>query len=395
MNLFESFRLALDAIRANKMRSGLTTLGVVIGVSAVILLVSVGQGMRNYVTDQFQGMGANLIYIMPGDIDFGSGEQPVFNQKLRVEHVRKIEREAIYAKEVTAGIKNRGTVKFGKESRRPAVYGVMANYSEMFNFPVARGSFITNTDVNGDRKVAVIGETVVEKLLGGADPIGRRINIEGQKFTVIGVLEPKGQALGMDQDDIVYIPITVAQRIFDLESVTWLALEARDENSIDLAVAESERILSKSLSKDDFSVMSQENLVGTLEQVFGTLTLMLGGIAGISLVVGGIGIMNIMLVSVTERTREIGIRKAVGAKTHNIMIQFIIEAATLSILGGIIGISIGIGGSLLLRMVLPSEVTMWSIALAFAFSAAIGIFFGAYPAFKASRLSPIEALRHE
>ncbi|MDI6816989.1 MAG: ABC transporter permease [Actinomycetota bacterium] len=395
MNLFESFRLALDAIRANKMRSGLTTLGVVIGVSAVILLVSVGQGMRNYVTDQFQGMGANLIYIMPGDIDFGSGEQPVFNQKLRVEHVRKIEREAIYAKEVSAGIENRGTVKFGKESRRPAVYGVMANYSVMFNYPVETGSFITDTDVNGNRKVAVIGETVVEKLLGGADPIGRRISIEGQKFTVIGVLEPKGRALGMDQDDIVYIPITVAQRIFGLESVTWLALEARDENSIDLAVAESERILSKSLSKDDFSVMTQESLLGTVNQVFGTLTLMLGGIAGISLIVGGIGIMNIMLVSVTERTREIGIRKAVGAKTHNIMIQFIIEAATLSILGGIIGISIGIGGSLLLRMVLPSEVTMWSIALAFAFSAAIGIFFGAYPAFKASRLSPIEALRHE
>lgn len=395
MNLFESFWLALDAIRANKMRSGLTTLGVVIGVSAVILLVSVGQGMRNYVTEQFQGMGANLIYIMPGDIDFGSGEQPVFNQKLRIEHVRKIEREAIYAKEVSAGIENRGTVKFGKESRRPAVYGVMGNYSVMFNYPVEEGSFITDTDVNGNRKVAVIGETVVEKLLGGADAIGRRINIEGQKFTVIGVLEPKGQALGMDQDDIVYIPITVAQRIFGLDSVSWLAIEARDENSIDLAVAESERILSKTLSKDDFSVMSQENLVGTLEQVFGTLTLMLGGIAGISLIVGGIGIMNIMLVSVTERTREIGIRKAVGAKTHNIMIQFIIEAATLSILGGIIGISIGIGGSLLLRMVLPSEVTSWSIALAFAFSAAIGIFFGAYPAFKASRLSPIEALRHE
>ncbi|MBS3909417.1 MAG: ABC transporter permease [Actinobacteria bacterium] len=395
MNLFESFRLALDAIRANKMRSGLTTLGVVIGVSAVILLVSVGQGMRNYVTEQFQGIGANLILIMPGDVDFGSGQEPIFSFKLRVDHVRKLEREAVYAKEVGAAIENRGTVKFGSESRRPGVYGVMGNYNVMFNYPVERGSFITDTDVNGNRKVAVIGETVVEKLFGGADPIGRRINIEGQKFTVIGVLEPKGQSLGIDQDDIVYIPITVAQRIFGIEWVSWLAIEAIDENSIDLAVAESERILSKTLSEDDFSVMTQESLVGTLEQVFGTLTLMLGGIAGISLIVGGIGIMNIMLVSVTERTREIGIRKAVGAKTHNIMIQFIIEAATLSILGGIIGIAIGVGGSLLLRMVLPSEVTMWSIALAFAFSAAIGIFFGAYPAFKASRLSPIEALRHE
>lgn len=396
MNLFESVRLALDAILANKMRSALTTLGIVIGVSAVILLVSVGTGARNYVTEQIRGIGSNLIFVMPGEVDFGGGGgQPTFNDKLRVEHVRRIEREAVYAKSVSAAIENRGSVKFGRNSRRSAVYGVMENYAEMVNFPVENGQFVSNSQVEGSRKVAVIGQTIVEELFAGTDPVGRSINVEGQKFVVIGVLQPKGQSLGLDQDDVVLVPITVAQRMFGIEWVSYLMVEAVDEQSIDLAVEEIELILSKALERTDFTVMTQENILGTLQQILGTLTLMLGGIAGISLLVGGIGIMNIMLVSVTERTREIGIRKAVGAKTYHILIQFIIEAATLSVIGGIVGIIIGLGGSQLLSLVLPSEVSVWSIVLAFAFSAATGIFFGAYPAYKASRLSPIEALRYE
>lgn len=394
MNLLEGFRLAIDAIIANKLRSVLTTLGVIIGVSAVVLLVSIGQGAKNYVTQEIRGWGSNLLFVMPGEVGFGSGE-PSFTNKLRVEHARKIAREAVYVKEVTAMTQNRGALKFGNKTHRSMVYGVTANYADMINYTVGDGSFLTDTQVNGNKRVAVIGKTVVDELFAGFNPVGRKISIEGQKFLIIGVLEPKGKSMGTDQDDVAFIPITVHQRMFNKEWIDSLAAEAVDEDSVDLAIDEIKRILSKTLKKGDFSVMTQEEILGMMEKILSVMTLMLGGIAGIALLVGGIGIMNIMLVSVTERTREIGIRKAVGAKTHNILIQFIIEAATLSVIGGIIGIIIGVAGSMLLRMALPTEVTTWSIALAFTFSAATGIFFGAYPAFKASRLSPIEALRYE
>lgn len=394
MNIFESFRLALDAILANKMRSALTMLGIIIGVLAVILLVSVGQGVKSSVTSEIRGMGSNLIFVMPGEVDFSSGQES-FTNKLRIEHVRKIAREAAYVKNVGALIQSKGSVKFGSKSRRPVVYGAMENFTSMMNYSVAEGSFITETHVNGSRKVAVIGSTVANDLFAGSNPIGSRLSIEGQKFTVIGVMESKGRSMGVDQDDVVYIPITVAQRVFGIDWVNHLIVEARDEESTDLAVEEVKRILGKVLNKRDFSVTTQAEALKMMERIMGTLTLMLGGIAGIALFVGGIGIMNIMLVSVTERTREIGIRKAIGAKTHDILVQFIIEATTLSIIGGLAGIGFGIAGSFLLRMALPSEITVWSVALAFIFSAATGIFFGAYPAFKASRLSPIEALRYE
>jgi putative ABC transport system permease protein len=393
MNLFESFKLAFDAIRANKMRSILTTLGIVIGVSAVILLVSVGQGLKSSVTETFSSLGSNLLYVMP--FDPTSSGQPNMTFKLNLDHMKDIEREAVYYKEISADLETRGTIKFGSESRDSMVVGVTENFLPMLNYEIDEGSNFSAPQVTAYKRVAIIGKTITDELYNGRDPIGSRLNIEGQKFTVIGTFKPKGKAMGQDQDDTAYIPITTAQRVYGMDRVTLIAVQAKDEESVDLAAAEIKGILKKRLDEKDFSVNTQDQMLDAINQILGIITVALGGIAGISLVVGGIGIMNIMLVSVTERTREIGIRKAVGAKTYNILTQFVIEAATLSVVGGAIGISIGLLGSLALSSVLPSEVTPWSIALAFIFSAAIGIFFGAYPALKASRLSPIEALRHE
>ncbi|HEY3375589.1 MAG TPA: ABC transporter permease [Candidatus Aquicultor sp.] len=396
MNLLESFLLALDAIIANKMRSALTTLGIIIGVLAVVLLVAIGQGAKNYVTQQIEGIGSNLIMIMPGSMDFSTGGNPGSTvNKLRLSHVRDIEREATNVNQVGALIEGAGTVKFGTKSGKSTIEGVMANYPDMLNYPVSEGTTFSEAQVSGGKKVAIIGSTLVDKLFNGSNPIGRRITVEGQKLIVIGTLESKGKSLGQDQDNVVFVPITLAQRMFGFEWVSSLVAEAKDENSVKPAQEEIKRILLKSMSKDDFSVMTQESILGTMQSILSILTLMLGGIAGISLLVGGIGIMNIMLVSVTERTREIGIRKAVGAKTHDILVQFIIEAATLSVIGGLIGIIIGFSGALLISIVFPATVPAWAVIVSFVFSAGIGIFFGAYPAYKASRLSPIEALRYE
>jgi len=397
MNLLESFRLAVDAIIANKMRSTLTALGIIIGVSAVILLVSVGQGVRSSVTGQIRSIGSNLLYVLPGNMKAGrGGPGSGVSNRLRLDMVRQIEQGSPHVADAGAVVNGSAMVKFGNKERDTTVMnGVTANYAKLTNYNLAEGEFLTDVDINGGRKVVVVGQTIVSELYNGDSPVGRNISINGQRFTVVGAIEAKGSTFGIDQDDVVFIPITVAQRLLGTDQISQILIEATDENSVDTASDEVTRVLSKTLKKDDFSVASQKSLLGTVQNITGILTVMLGGIAGISLIVGGIGIMNIMLVSVTERTREIGIRKAVGAKTHDILMQFVIESATLSVIGGLIGILIGIAGSLLLRAFLPSEVTIWSVALAFFFSAGIGIFFGAYPAFKASRLSPIEALRYE
>ncbi|WP_461373360.1 ABC transporter permease [Candidatus Aquicultor sp.] len=388
--------MAIDAIIANKMRSTLTALGIIIGVSAVILLVSVGQGVRSSVTGQIRSIGSNLLYVLPGNMQAGRGPGSGVSNRLRLSMVRQIEQGAAHVLDAGAAVNGTGMVKFGnKERDTTTMNGVTANYAKLTNYNLAEGAFLTDPDINGGRRVAVVGQTIVSDLYNGDSPVGRNISINGQRFTVIGAIEAKGSTLGMDQDDVVFIPITVAQRLLGTDQISQILVEATDENSVDTASDEITRILGKTLKKDDFSVASQQSLLGTVQNITGVMTLMLGGIAGISLIVGGIGIMNIMLVSVTERTREIGIRKAVGAKTHDILMQFVIESATLSVIGGLIGILIGVVGSLVLRALLPSEVTIWSVGLAFFFSAGIGIFFGAYPAFKASRLSPIEALRYE
>jgi len=396
MDILESVRVAFEGLITNKMRSILTMLGVVIGVGAVILVVSIGQGAKSYVTREISGLGSNLLFILPGRIEFGAGGgEPTFTNKLTVKDVKLIERRATLAKGVSGLIENQGIIKYKNDSRRTRINGVTANYPEVLNLPVLRGRFINESQVLGVRKACTLGTTVVEDLFGDIDPLGQKVLLGGQRFTVVGIMEEKGSSLGQDMDDVVYIPITTAQRVFGTDRVGVILVSAHSPELVKRTFYQIESILSKKYSENDFSVQSQEEALQTLQRVLGILTLMLGGIAGISLLVGGIGIMNIMLVSVTERTREIGIRKAVGARTYDILLQFIIEAVTLSVFGGIIGILMGTAGSVVVERFLPSQITAWSIFAAFGFSAAVGIFFGVYPAFKASRLDPIVALRYE
>lgn len=371
-------------------------LGVIIGVSAVILLVSIGQGVRSYVTSQVEDLGSNLIFIMPGRVDFGSGGPAGVTNKLTLKHVKSLARQLSDRAEVTAAIESGGQIKYRNETRNVFMYGAMANYPDVIKSGVAEGVFFNDSQVNARRAVCLVGKTIVDDFFGDEDPIGKRVTISGRRFAIIGTLEPKGRAMGVDQDNIVVIPLTTVQSFFGIDKVSYIIVDAFSPDGVGRVSEMVKKALGRYLDpENDFSVQSQGETLNLLQNILGILTLMLGGIAGISLLVGGIGIMNIMLVSVTERTREIGIRKAVGARTFNIMSQFVIEAMTLSIVGGTIGIIIGVAIGAVLKQWLPTETSVWSIALAFGFSAAVGVFFGVYPAYKASRLHPIEALRYE
>ncbi|HDP69715.1 MAG TPA: FtsX-like permease family protein [Actinobacteria bacterium] len=401
MNILESFKVAIASLLANKMRSALTMLGIIIGVSAVILLVSIGSGVQADISSQIMGLGSNVAMVMPGKIEMkpggGRSSGPMgMTNKLEPGHAEDIKNAAQHVKEAVPILSGVASAKYANLSRTADLAGTTPEYPVARNFPVEKGRFFTKTDIEGLKRVCAIGQTVAEDFFGSRNPIGERITISGQKFTVIGVMSKKGAAgMGIDMDNQIFIPITVAQRVLGTKNVSLILIQAKSQEDMDLAIKETERVLLKKLDENDFTVLAQEELLSTFQSMMGTLTLMLGGIAGISLLVGGIGIMNIMLVSVTERTREIGIRKAIGARTFDILSQFVIEAVTLSVVGGALGIVFGAIGSVALGQFLPSSITFWSIALAFLFSFSIGIFFGVYPAFKASKLDPIEALRYE
>jgi len=400
MNILESFKVAIGSLLANKMRSALTMLGIIIGVSAVILLVSIGSGVQADISGQIMGLGSNIAMVMPGKIEMEpggghSGGPMGTTNKLELEHAEDIKNGAQHVKDVLPTISGVVSVKYGNLSRTVDLTGTTPEYPIVRNSPVEKGRFFAETDAEGLKRVCTIGQTVAEDFFGFRDPIGAKITVSGQKFTVIGVMSKKGgSGMGIDMDNQIFIPVTVAQRILGTKNVSLILVQAERQEDMDLAIKETERVLLKKLDENDFTVLAQEELLATFQSMMGTLTLMLGGIAGISLLVGGIGIMNIMLVSVTERTREIGIRKAVGARTFDILSQFVIEAITLSVVGGALGIIFGAVGSVVLGQFLPSSITFWSVVLAFLFSFAVGIFFGVYPAFKASKLDPIEALRY-
>ncbi|MDI6689540.1 MAG: ABC transporter permease [Actinomycetota bacterium] len=398
VSVLESFRVALDALKANRIRSGLTMLGVIIGVTAVILLVSIGIGVQSDISREIMGLGSDILMVLPGKIEMRPGGGHAISSligKLTYEDAQILPRRAPHVRKAVPLLQEAGMVKFGNRSRSTQILGTTHDYVPVRNFPTAQGRFFERLEVDRARKVCTLGATVAENIFEGTNPIGKQVRLAGQKFTVLGVMTRKGGMMGINLDDQVWIPITVGQRLFGVKNVGLILVEATHPDDLDEAMIEIKKILSERLSPDEFSVLAQEEILGTFQSMMGTLTLALGGIASISLLVGGIGIMNIMLVSVTERTREVGIRKAVGARTFDIMIQFIIEAVTLSMIGGIIGIALGAGGSLLLNRFVPSEVTLWSVLVAFGFSAMVGIFFGVYPAYKASRLDPIEALRYE
>lgn len=400
MNVFEPIRLAFLSLRTNKIRSFLTMLGIIIGVSSVILLVSIGTGLQEYITKQFQSLGANTMFVMPGKIDLknvSTAGQSMMTSKLETTDVGDILHGSQVITEATPGVAAIALLSYRGKTISVETVGIWENYFSVANFTPASGDIIRTNDVERSRKVIVLGDKPASDLFGDTDPVGQYITVGDVRYLVKGRLTPKGSsgALGANVDDRTFIPYTTALRQFNFTKPQMIVIKVKDQNSVDEASADITRVLTRRLKPDDFTVLQQKELLNTITQFLSVITVALGGIAAISLLVGGIGIMNIMLVSVTERTREIGLRKAVGATPQDILVQFLIEAMILSLFGGIIGISLGLLGSLALNAVVSTYVSLWSILLASGFSALIGIIFGVTPAYRASKLDPIEALRYE
>jgi len=418
MNVLESFRVAFRSLATNKLRSSLTMLGIIIGVAAVIALLAIGQGVAVSVTRQIQAIGSNLIIITPGAVrEAGVARSAVGTAAtLTYEDAQALldPSRAPSIATVSPELNSRAQVVFGSQNVNVPVIGVTPEYLIVRNRVLSNGTFITNQHLDALSRVAVLGANTAQTLFGDADPLGQEIRINRMNFRVIGVLEPRGGSPMLAQDDVVLIPLTTAQRrLFGAQRgwgvgtrVSSINVSAVSESQVDMAVQEISAILRErhkiTYQEDDFVVTTQKDILGALNQVTTMLTVFLGAIAGISLLVGGIGIMNIMLVSVTERTREIGIRKAVGAKRRDILIQFLVEAVVLSVTGGAGGILLGWGISQLVNNMrlgeptpLVTVVTIEAILLAVSFSVAVGVFFGIYPAARAASLNPIEALRYE
>jgi len=397
-------KIAFRAIKANKSRAILTSLGVIIGVASVILLVSVGSGLKDYITDQMQDMGSDLVMVMPGEIDLdnvsagGSPMSSAFSamttSKLELEDLKEIE-SVPYIKDAVGITMGSAPVRYLGESKVSQILGTTANYTNVRSMEFTTGGFFTQADVNSGRKVAVIGHKIGEDLFDDTYVLGEKFKVGEYRYTVIGVIEESGGQGTMTPDDKIYVPITVAQRQFGQDNLGVIFAQATSNDDVASAVNMTQEVMERSLDKDDFTVLDQKEILSTVSGILNTLTAALGSIAAISLLVGGIGIMNIMLVSVTERTQEIGLRKALGAKPEIILTQFLIEAVALSVGGGIVGVIVGTGGALIINQFMPATVTGWSVILAFVVSAGVGIVFGVAPAKKASELSPIEALRYE
>ncbi len=391
----ELINLALSSLKSNKLRSALTTLGIIIGVFSVILLVALGNGLQKYITDQISGLGSNILFVLPGKVGGTQGPGDSIN-KLTVSNAKYLESRINSIALVSPLISKITTVKFqNKSNKNTQVWGTSSSFPDIIKTDLVRGSFFTLAQEKSGGKVAIIGQTVVKNLFPTSDPIGKKILVSGGRYTVIGVSAKKGSSFGQDQDNVVIIPFSTARKQFSIDTVNYIYLSAKSPELVNFVKKKATEILLSRFEEDDFTIMTQEQTLQTVTSITSVLTIALGGIAAISLLVGGIGVMNIMLVSVTERTKEIGLRKALGARRIDILLQFLLEAVTLSLVGGLTGIVLGFFVSLIVSQFFVADITPWSVILAFFFSVAVGIVFGIAPAIRASRLSPIEALRYE
>ena len=394
MRFAEAFRVALDALRANRLRSLLTMLGVIIGVAAVVILVAIGSGAKAEVEKQVEGLGSNLILVVPGSLEIGGAPSA---SRLELTDVELLGRAVGDANAVATTVQSGELVRVGDKEVFTTINGTNETVVNVFDRPIARGRYISAADVDTRRRVAVLGSSSARKLFGDVDPIGRQITIAGVRFRIVGTFIDVGSTFGVDRNAEIHVPVTSAQRLFGVERIDALAVKAP---TIDSIPAIQKRILDALAEKypgDKFSAVTQTQILGTIGQILGLLTLVLAAIAAISLLVGGVGVSNIMLVSVRERTREIGLRKALGARQRDILVQFLIEAVLLTSIGGLIGIALGVSASLGASALspLPAQISWWSPLLAFGVSAGVGIFFGVAPARRAGRLDPVVALRTE
>ncbi|HOJ68356.1 MAG TPA: ABC transporter permease [Candidatus Hydrogenedentes bacterium] len=401
MSAIDHLLTALGAIAQNKVRSLLTTLGVIIGVMSVILLIALGESAQAYVEREFAVMGSNILIVTPGKQET-TGLFPITagsNRKLTYEIARDIKRKASGVEGVAANIVGLAAVKYGKRQRNVLTIGTTPDFDKVRKLYTQIGRFINDRDLERGNRVCVIGTTLKRELFGDQPALYKRVTINGSRHMVVGILEERGMALGIDLGDLCLIPLPSAQLIFNRKELFEILVAARNQQEIPRVEREVRRIILNAFDNDeDFTITDQEGMLSTFSRIFDMLRLMLVGIASISLLVGGIGIMNIMLVSVRERTREVGIRMAIGARRVDIALQFLIEAVTLSVLGGLIGIALGAVGAFTLHYFYPSlpiGISPWSAVTAFSFSLAVGVFFGVYPAVKAAGVDPVVALRYE
>ncbi len=401
MDVIEVAAVSWDSLRCNKLRSFLTMLGVIIGVAAVILLVSIGEGARRYIRKELGGLGTNILIVVPGKTAKEGGMHMGASsvRKLVYDDAVLIKRRSIHVQYAVPVIVGTSRVKQAGNVRDTYIVGVTEEYFPARNLSIELGRAINSNDVEARRRVCVLGRTVKRDLFGDANPLGAPVKLGDARYRVVGVMQRKGVTLGYDLDDVVFIPTTSARELFDTDALLNITVKARSEQVLEAAKRDIRRILMRRhAGREDFTIMSQDEMLDVMGKVLNIMTAVLAGIASISLVVGGIGIMNIMLVSVRERTREIGIRKAVGAKNRDILLQFLAESTVLSITGGLGGIVLGGVTAMLIPLFvdfLPTEIAWWSVLLAFLFSAMVGVFFGVYPARKAALYDPIVALRYE
>ncbi len=406
MNGINLLKIALKALANNKMRGFLTMLGIIIGVASVITMLAIGQGSKKSIQSQISEMGSNMIMIQPGADMWGGVRQDASSMEtLKLKDYEDIVKETRFITAASPTVNSSGQIIFGANNAPTTVYGVSPEYLEIRRYKIEEGNMFSEQDIQSAAKVCVIGQTVVDNLFkNGENPIGKVIRFNKIPFLIVGTIESKGyNSMGMDQDDFILAPFTTIQkRVLAITHLQGITCSALKEEYSDQAIDEIAEILRrnhklKPTDDDDFNIRSQEELSSMLTSATDVMTVLLAAVAGISLLVGGIGIMNIMYVSVTERTREIGLRMSIGAKGRDILAQFLIESILISVTGGVIGVILGVGASLLVNGIarFPIFIQPWSVFLAFAVCTLTGIFFGWYPAKKAAKLDPIEAIRFE